>query len=185
MPSIKGMWCTVRRIKNSAGGQIGIRGKSGTSTTLDGLSAAVQIMVLMTTVCRLGSPISRIARRLSFAVRAPLTLRVRNGIHRKNESIKVAARPLALGTNAARSPRSAKRGTRQLASLEVCWALHQGISESSKAAVFDRARGEMGRMHSKGKGKSRSALPYKRTPPSWLQLTSQEVRVSLSVSVLC
>ena len=102
----------------------------------------------------------------------------------KNESIKVAARPLALGTNVARSPRSAKRGTRPLASLEVSWALHQGISESSKAAVFDRARGEMGRMHSKGKGKSRSALPYKRTPPSWLQLTSQEVRVSLSVSVL-
>ena len=83
MPSIKGMWCTVRRIKNSAGGQIGIRGKSGTSTTLDGLSAAVQIMVLMTTVYRLGFPISRIARRLVFAVRAPLTLRVRNGIHRK------------------------------------------------------------------------------------------------------
>ncbi|GAB4820583.1 hypothetical protein N2152v2_007629 [Parachlorella kessleri] len=33
----------------------------------------------------------------------------------------------------------------------------------------------MGRMHSKGKGKSRSALPYKRSPPSWLKISSQEV----------
>eukprot|EP00892_Ulva_mutabilis_P006838 jgi/Ulvmu1/4526/UM002_0252.1 len=33
----------------------------------------------------------------------------------------------------------------------------------------------MGRMHSKGKGMSGSALPYKRTPPSWLKVTSHEV----------
>merc|ERR1719197_2078724 len=33
----------------------------------------------------------------------------------------------------------------------------------------------MGRMHSKGKGMSSSALPYKRTPPSWLKITQQEV----------
>ena len=33
----------------------------------------------------------------------------------------------------------------------------------------------MGRMHSKGKGMSSSALPYKRTPPSWLKITHQEV----------
>jgi len=33
----------------------------------------------------------------------------------------------------------------------------------------------MGRMHSRGKGISDSALPYKRTPPSWLKITSQEV----------
>ncbi|CAD7705315.1 unnamed protein product [Ostreobium quekettii] len=33
----------------------------------------------------------------------------------------------------------------------------------------------MGRMHSKGKGISRSALPYKRTPPSWLKITAAEV----------
>jgi small subunit ribosomal protein S13e len=33
----------------------------------------------------------------------------------------------------------------------------------------------MGRMHSKGKGMSGSALPYKRTPPSWLKVTSAEV----------
>jgi hypothetical protein len=34
----------------------------------------------------------------------------------------------------------------------------------------------MGRMHSKGKGMSGSALPYKRTPPSWLKITANEVR---------
>lgn len=33
----------------------------------------------------------------------------------------------------------------------------------------------MGRMHSKGKGLSRSALPYRRSPPSWLKITSNEV----------
>lgn len=34
----------------------------------------------------------------------------------------------------------------------------------------------MGRMHSKGKGMSGTALPYKRTPPSWLKFTDTEVR---------
>ncbi|PXF40312.1 40S ribosomal protein S13 [Gracilariopsis chorda] len=33
----------------------------------------------------------------------------------------------------------------------------------------------MGRMHSKGKGISKSALPYKRNPPSWLKATPEEV----------
>ncbi|XP_062157514.1 small ribosomal subunit protein uS15 [Alnus glutinosa] len=33
----------------------------------------------------------------------------------------------------------------------------------------------MGRMHSRGKGISASALPYKRTPPSWLKTTYQDV----------
>ncbi|CAK7347901.1 unnamed protein product [Dovyalis caffra] len=33
----------------------------------------------------------------------------------------------------------------------------------------------MGRMHSKGKGISASALPYKRTPPSWLKISAQDV----------
>ncbi|KIY96516.1 40S ribosomal protein S13-2 [Monoraphidium neglectum] len=33
----------------------------------------------------------------------------------------------------------------------------------------------MGRMHSKGKGMSSSALPYRRSPPSWCKTTSQEV----------
>mmetsp|Transcript_6857 Transcript_6857/g.16588 ORF Transcript_6857/g.16588 Transcript_6857/m.16588 type:complete len:152 (-) Transcript_6857:74-529(-) len=34
----------------------------------------------------------------------------------------------------------------------------------------------MGRMHSKGKGLSSSALPYKRSPPSWLKVSSTEVQ---------
>ncbi|RRT61612.1 hypothetical protein B296_00044084, partial [Ensete ventricosum] len=33
----------------------------------------------------------------------------------------------------------------------------------------------MGRMHSRGKGISSSALPYKRTPPSWLKISAAEV----------
>ncbi|WFC97663.1 ribosomal 40S subunit protein S13 [Malassezia yamatoensis] len=33
----------------------------------------------------------------------------------------------------------------------------------------------MGRMYSKGKGISKSALPYRRTPPSWLKTTPEEV----------
>ncbi|KAF5732300.1 hypothetical protein HS088_TW18G00994 [Tripterygium wilfordii] len=33
----------------------------------------------------------------------------------------------------------------------------------------------MGRMHSRGKGISASALPYKRTPPSWLKVSAQDV----------
>ena len=38
----------------------------------------------------------------------------------------------------------------------------------------------MGRMHSKGKGLSSSALPYKRTPPSWLKITETEVSTNLT-----
>ncbi|GLC40080.1 ribosomal 40S subunit protein S13 [Pleodorina starrii] len=34
----------------------------------------------------------------------------------------------------------------------------------------------MGRMHSSGKGKSSSAIPYKRSPPSWCKTTSAEVQ---------
>lgn len=33
----------------------------------------------------------------------------------------------------------------------------------------------MGRMHSRGKGISASALPYKRTPPNWLKITPPDV----------
>lgn len=33
----------------------------------------------------------------------------------------------------------------------------------------------MGRLHSKGKGVARSALPYKRSPPQWLKSTAVEV----------
>lgn len=33
----------------------------------------------------------------------------------------------------------------------------------------------MGRMHSRGKGISRSSIPYKRTPPGWVKTTPEEV----------
>jgi hypothetical protein len=33
----------------------------------------------------------------------------------------------------------------------------------------------MGRMHSKGKGISASAIPYSRTPPAWLKTTPEQV----------
>ena len=33
----------------------------------------------------------------------------------------------------------------------------------------------MGRMHSKGKGMSASAIPYRRAPPSWLKREPSEV----------
>ena len=34
----------------------------------------------------------------------------------------------------------------------------------------------MGRMHAPGKGISQSALPYRRSVPNWLKLTSDEVK---------
>merc|ERR1712037_630269 len=37
----------------------------------------------------------------------------------------------------------------------------------------------MGRMHSKGKGISASAIPYKRTPPSWNKTTATEVNTQV------
>mmetsp|Transcript_19378 Transcript_19378/g.61647 ORF Transcript_19378/g.61647 Transcript_19378/m.61647 type:complete len:152 (+) Transcript_19378:51-506(+) len=33
----------------------------------------------------------------------------------------------------------------------------------------------MGRMHTNGKGISSSALPYKRSPPSWLKIKSEDI----------
>ena len=33
----------------------------------------------------------------------------------------------------------------------------------------------MGRMYGKGKGIARSALPYKRTPPTWVKMKSEDV----------
>lgn len=33
----------------------------------------------------------------------------------------------------------------------------------------------MGRMHAPGKGMARRALPYKRTPPSWLKVSPEDV----------
>ncbi|KAF5466978.1 40S ribosomal protein S13-like [Juglans microcarpa x Juglans regia] len=37
----------------------------------------------------------------------------------------------------------------------------------------------MGRMHSRGKGISASALPYKRTSPSWLKISYQDVEENI------
>ena len=34
----------------------------------------------------------------------------------------------------------------------------------------------MGRMHAPGKGISQSALPYRRSVPNWLKLTSDDVK---------
>merc|ERR1712214_220341 len=42
--------------------------------------------------------------------------------------------------------------------------------------VFIRKRAKMGRMHAPGKGISQSALPYRRSVPNWLKLTSDEVK---------
>lgn len=47
--------------------------------------------------------------------------------------------------------------------------------ELTHSLYLDRKFAKMGRMHSKGKGISSSALPYRRTPPSWLKTTPEEV----------
>ncbi|CAA2979947.1 UDP-glucuronate 4-epimerase 3 [Olea europaea subsp. europaea] len=54
----------------------------------------------------------------------------------------------------------------------------RATADSSKTSAV------MGRMHSRGKGISASALPYKRTPPSWLKISSQDVRNCTSPSLL-
>ncbi|KAL2251413.1 UNVERIFIED_CONTAM: 40S ribosomal protein S13 [Sesamum indicum] len=47
------------------------------------------------------------------------------------------------------------------------------------AAARIQTTAAMGRMHSRGKGISASALPYKRTPPSWLKISSQDVEENI------
>ena len=54
------------------------------------------------------------------------------------------------------------------------------LSSSFVFVLADKAyhyakRNTMGRMYGKGKGISASALPYKKTPPSWLKITATEV----------
>ena len=51
------------------------------------------------------------------------------------------------------------------------------------AAQVRETPAAMGRMHSKGKGMSSSALPYKRSAPSWLKTSPQEVRRLLTLRV--
>merc|ERR1711920_576459 len=48
-------------------------------------------------------------------------------------------------------------------------------SPNHSAFLRDHQLAVMGRMHSKGKGISKSALPYRRTPPSWFKQTPAEV----------
>ncbi|KAK8685181.1 hypothetical protein V6N13_041189 [Hibiscus sabdariffa] len=50
---------------------------------------------------------------------------------------------------------------------------------NSRDASPVTAAANMGRMHSRGKGISASALPYKRTPPSWLKISSQDVEENI------
>merc|ERR1712203_438461 len=40
----------------------------------------------------------------------------------------------------------------------------------------NQSAGVMGRMHAPGKGLSSSALPYRRSVPTWLKLSNDEVR---------
>ncbi|XP_031092420.1 40S ribosomal protein S13-like [Ipomoea triloba] len=57
------------------------------------------------------------------------------------------------------------------------FALIQACSEESPPQLRDQKSptATMGRMHSRGKGISSSAIPYKRSPPSWLKISSQDV----------
>ncbi|KAL0772299.1 hypothetical protein Bca101_037450 [Brassica carinata] len=60
--------------------------------------------------------------------------------------------------------------------IAVAGAGRRTISEKTNSVHTDVG---MGRLHSKGKGISASALPYKRSPPSWLKTTSQDVDESI------
>ncbi|XP_028801333.1 40S ribosomal protein S13-like [Neltuma alba] len=53
-----------------------------------------------------------------------------------------------------------------------------GSREAERRGVFLLKLGN-GRMHSRGKGISASALPYKRTPPSWLKISGQDVEENI------
>ncbi|CAA0842672.1 40S ribosomal protein S13-2 [Striga hermonthica] len=56
---------------------------------------------------------------------------------------------------------------------------HSALSPPPPRSAGHRKAATMGRMHSRGKGISASALPYKRTPPSWLKISSQDVEESI------
>merc|ERR1712060_600993 len=47
--------------------------------------------------------------------------------------------------------------------------------ESKAGNPLPQHSAAMGRTHSKGKGISKSALPYRRTPPSWFKQNATEV----------
>ncbi|KAF5959875.1 hypothetical protein HYC85_001084 [Camellia sinensis] len=48
-----------------------------------------------------------------------------------------------------------------------------------RASSSSSSSATMGRMHSRGKGISASALPYKRTPPNWLKISSPDVEENI------
>ncbi|MQL97507.1 hypothetical protein Taro_030197 [Colocasia esculenta] len=54
----------------------------------------------------------------------------------------------------------------------------------TEEAVAKPPAAEMGRMHSRGKGISGSALPYKRTPASWLKISPPDVGALCRCSVV-
>ena len=61
------------------------------------------------------------------------------------------------------------------ACLTWCHSFHQ--SWFKKVLNFQNiSEDKMGRMHAPGKGISQSALPYRRTVPQWMKLTSDEVQ---------
>ncbi|CAN0902932.1 40S ribosomal protein S13 [Linum grandiflorum] len=65
---------------------------------------------------------------------------------------------------------------------ELRVASSKSFSSSCRRQVKNRAFHSavtMGLMHSRGKGISASALPYKRTPPSWLKISSQDVEENI------
>ncbi|KAK8577492.1 hypothetical protein V6N13_027764 [Hibiscus sabdariffa] len=69
------------------------------------------------------------------------------------------------------------RSDKQITSMiQLPNALYQTVAGNREA---DAAATTMGRMHSRGKGISASALPYKRTPPSWLKISSQDVEENI------
>ncbi|KAL6981788.1 ribosomal 40S subunit protein S13 [Sarracenia purpurea var. burkii] len=58
--------------------------------------------------------------------------------------------------------------------LGVRWCSATQIGSAAQLSAVN-----MGRMHSRGKGISASALPYKRTPPSWLKISSRDVEENI------
>jgi hypothetical protein len=49
------------------------------------------------------------------------------------------------------------------------------MQSRAETLMMMRAPPQMGRMHSGGKGMASSAIPYKRTPPSWAKATPKDV----------
>lgn len=63
----------------------------------------------------------------------------------------------------------------RLSFLPCARRLHEAIDLFQPPEEQVQTAVNMGRMHSAGKGMSKSARPYKRTPPSWLKVSSADV----------